>query len=454
MTCSSVLGFVDDYAATVRHLSALLRPGGLFVQWDWERDDNDADPHGLAQAEIEIALTAASLDDVDVKVGFELAIEGATMRPLMGIGRKPHPRRSESGRPRWSAASPAAVMDTDVMNTSVSNTAVSNTQVLIASVPDGPLATNNFAVVDGARPEPGNGEVLVETAAITIGAGQRAGLQGSASYAGAAQADTVMTGTGIGTVTESRDSSIEAGATVIGPTGWQHWSAVAAKHLTVVPPGIDPAVQLGALGTNGLTAYFGLLDVGQPQVGETVVVSAAAGSVGHIVGQIAKIKGARVVGVAGSNEKCASLVDDFGFDVAVNYKSDDFRAEFKAATPDRIDVYYDNTGGDILGSALFRMNTFGRIVCCGAVSHYDTASPSPGPRGVPGLLVNNRVRMQGFLIFDYADRYPEARAELSTWIASGQLRPSTTEYDGLAAAPQAFVDLLAGATAGTTIVRV
>jgi NADPH-dependent curcumin reductase CurA len=329
-----------------------------------------------------------------------------------------------------------------------------NRQIIIAEVPKGPLVAANFGQRHTPMPEPSAGQVAVKTIAITIGAGQRAGLQGSASYAGAAQAEAVMGGTGVGMVTSSNDAGFVVGDRVMGPIGWQEHAALDAKHLTKVDAGVDPATQLGALGTNGLTAYFGLLDIGNPQPGETVVVSAAAGSVGHIVGQIAKIKGARVVGIAGTDAKCASLVADLGFDVAVNYKSPEFRDEFKAATPDRIDVYFDNTGGDILGSALFRMNTHGRIVCCGVVSQYDTATPGPGPRGIPGLLVNNRVRMEGFLVFDYADRYVDARAEIGQWLAAGRLKANTTIYDGLDAAPQAFVDLLAGRTVGTTVVNV
>ena len=228
----------------------------------------------------------------------------------------------------------------------------------------------------------------------------------------------------------------------------------APASLSPVDRGADPAHLLGPLGTNGLTAYFGLFDVGQVAEGETVVVSAAAGSVGHMVGQMAKAVGAKVIGVAGSDEKCALLTGELGFDAAVNRKSEDFRAAFKSATPDRIDVYFDNTGGPILESALFRMATHGRIVCCGAASQYDTSSPQGGPRGIPGLLVNNRVRMQGFLVFDYEDRYEQARERIAGWIASGRLQPRVSTYDGLESAPQAFVDLLAGGTIGTTVVNV
>ncbi len=328
-----------------------------------------------------------------------------------------------------------------------------NRQVIIATLPDGPLDPANFELRAGAVPECDEGEVLVRTTAFTIGAGQRAGLQGSASYAGAPVSGVVMGGTGVGVVEQSNTPEFRAGDTVVGQTGWQEFAALKARGLRKVEPGLDPALHLGLLGTNGLTAYFGLYDIGQPEAGQTVVVSAAAGSVGHIVGQLAKRQGCRVVGVAGSDEKCRLLREELGFDAAVNYKAADFREQFRSATPDRIDVYFDNTGGEILESALFRMNTHGRIVCCGAVSAYDGAKPAAGPRGVPGLLVNNQVRMEGFLVFNFADQYEFARKTMAEWAARGEIKPRTTEYRGLAEAPQAFVDLLAGRTVGTTVVR-
>jgi len=329
-----------------------------------------------------------------------------------------------------------------------------NRWIAIASLPSGPLQASDFELRRAPMPEPADGEVLCRTLAITIGAGQRAGLQGSASYAGAARAGVVMSGTGVARVESSRSVDFSPGDCVVGALGWQDYAAVAGRHLRKVDASVDPADHLGVFGTNGLTAYFGLLDVGAPKPNETVVVSAAAGSVGHLVGQIAKLKGCRVVGVAGSDAKCALLVDELGFDAAVDYRSDAFRGAFKNATPDRIDVYFDNTGGDVLGSALFRMNAHGRIVCCGVVSQYDTATPAPGPRGIPGLLVNNRVRMQGFLVFDYADRFDDAREQLGAWTRTGRLRPRSSEFAGLERAPEAFVELLRGATVGTTIVRV
>ena len=329
-----------------------------------------------------------------------------------------------------------------------------NRRILIASLPADALKPTDFEMHTASVPVPGPGQVLVRTKAITIGAGQRAGLQGSASYTGAPEVGRVMGGTGIGTVEASNHAGIPAGAVVSADTGWQDYSVHDADRVAVVDASLDAAHHLGLLGTNGLTAYFGLVDIGRPQPGETVVVSAAAGSVGHIVGQIATILGARTVGVVGSDEKAQMLIDRFGFEAAVNRRAEDYRSQFKAATPNRIDVYFDNTGGAILESALFRMNLHGRIVCCGAASQYDTTHPGPGPRGVPGLLVNNRVRMEGFLVFDFASRYDEARRQLRAWMDEGRLEPECTEYQGLEQAPQAFVDLLGGVTVGTTIVRV
>jgi NADPH-dependent curcumin reductase CurA len=262
-----------------------------------------------------------------------------------------------------------------------------------------------------------------------------------------------MNSTGVGEVIESRAPDFAPGDRVIGPTGWQAYSALPAADLTRLDPAHDPVDYLGPLGVNGLTAYFGLLRIGQPAEGETVMVSAAAGSVGHLVGQIAKIRGTRVVGVCGSEEKGAVLTDRLGFDAAVNYRDPNYRQTLKEATPDGVDVYFDNTGGAILGSALFRMNVGGRIACCGVVSQYDTDSPEPGPKGVPGLLVNKRITMRGFLVFDFQAEYATARTEIAGWLADGSLVALTDEVHGLAAAPDAFVDLLAGGNLGTRIVR-
>lgn len=333
-------------------------------------------------------------------------------------------------------------------------TMTENRRVMIDTLPQGQLMESNYRMETGPIPEPGEDEVLCQTLVLTIAAGTRAGLQGSASYAGAPKTNIVMNGAGVGRVIKSNVSSLSEGDLVICPSGWQDYSVHKETSLTRVKDDIDPAHYLGALGTNGMAAYFGLLSVGKPESGETVLVSAAAGSVGHLVGQFAKIKQCLTVGITSTAEKCQLLENKLGYDKSVSYRSEDFRAELKQACPDGVDIYFDNTGGDILGSALFRMNNHGRIVCCGVVSQYDTASPAGGPRGIPGLLVNKRIRMEGFLVFDYADQYDSAREEIKSWIKSGSLVPLNDEFKGLDQAPAAFVDLLAGGNVGTRIIRV
>lgn len=329
-----------------------------------------------------------------------------------------------------------------------------NRQIVIVSLPTDKLEANHFEMRTVPAPEPDDREVLCRTLALTVGAGQRAGLQGSASYAAAPKSGIVMGGTAVARVEASNADGLGVGTLVTCPSGWQDYAVHKAGSVNVVAGGGDPAHHLGVYGTNGLTAYFGLFDLGEPKAGQTVVVSAAAGSVGHIVGQMAKITGCRVVGVAGSDPKCHLLTDDLGFDTAVNYKSPDFRQEFRDACSDGIDIYFDNTGGEVLGSALRRMKVGGRIVCCGVVSQYDTSKPEPGPFGVPGLLINFRVRMEGFLVFDYAKRYGEARSRMREWVEAGKLVAKQDVFEGLERAPEAFVDLLAGGNVGTRIVRV
>lgn len=331
-----------------------------------------------------------------------------------------------------------------------------NRKILIRSLPKGALAESDYELVTEDAPEIEDGEVLCRTLAISIDAGTRAGLQGSASYAGAPVTGVVMRGAAIARVEASRADGVAVGAIVGCPAGWQDYSAHKATAVEVFDDAddIDPAHYLGLLGGTGMTAYFGLLEITDPQPGETVMVSAAAGAVGHLVGQIARIKGCRVVGVAGSDEKCARLVDELRFDAAVNYKNAGYREALKEATPDGVDVYFDNTGGMVLGSALFRMNPRGRISCCGVVSQYDTSNPEPGPKGIPGLLVNKSLRMEGFLVFNYTDRYPQARADMKQWMASGELTPWVDEVKGLENAPHAFVDLLSGGNVGKRIIRV
>ena len=247
---------------------------------------------------------------------------------------------------------------------------------------------------------------------------------------------------------------MHAGDIVFGDTGWQDYAAVPAKHLTKMPK-VEPMTHLlSVYGIAGLTAYFGLLDVGKPKAGETVVVSAAAGSVGSIVGQIAKIKGCRVVGIAGGKDKCHWLTSELGFDAAVDYKDGAVFKALQAAAPKGIDVYFDNVGGDILEACLAQMNNRGRIACCGAISQYDGAPSAHGPRGVPGLIVVKRLIMQGFIVMDYMDQRDEALRDLQSWVASGKLKVQEDVIDGLENTPKALIGLLAGENRGKRMIKV
>lgn len=330
--------------------------------------------------------------------------------------------------------------------------ATTNRQVLLVAAPRGKLGLEHFRLAEGAVPEPKDGEVLLKVLYVSLDAANRAWMQG-ATYRTAVEAGTVMAGGALAEVVASRAAGFAPGDLVFADTGWQDYAALPAKALTKLPR-VEPLTHLISLYTTpGLTAYFGLLNVGRPVAGETVVVSAAAGSVGSLVGQIAKIKGCRVVGIAGGAEKCAWIVDELGFDAAVDYKAGDFHKKLKEATPAGIDVYFDNVGGDVLEAVLFRMNLKGRIACCGAVSQYDTASPK-GVRGVPGLIVVKRLRMEGFIVMDFPDEVDAALAQLRTWVAEGKLKVQEDVIDGIENLPRALIGLLAGENRGKRMVKV
>ena len=328
-----------------------------------------------------------------------------------------------------------------------------NRQVLLVEKPAGKLGLEHFKLVEGAMPEPKDGEALLRVHYISLDAANRAWMHG-ATYRAAVETNTVMAGGGIAEVIASNSPSLKPGDIVFGDTGWQDYAAVPAKHLTKMPR-LEPMTHLLSIyGIAGLTAYFGLLDIGKPKAGETVVVSAAAGSVGSIVGQIAKIKGCRVVGIAGGKDKCDWLTSELGFDAAVDYKDGAIFKALRAAAPDGIDVYFDNVGGDILEACLAQMNLRGRIACCGAISQYDGAPSASGPRGVPGLIVVKRLTMQGFIVMDYMAKRDEALAELQAWVASGQIKVREDVIDGLENTPQALIGLLAGDNRGKRMIRV
>jgi len=328
-----------------------------------------------------------------------------------------------------------------------------NRQILLASLPEGPLRTDHFRLQTAPMPQATDGQVLVRALYLSLDAANRAWMQG-ATYRAAVGAGDVMPGGVLAEVVESRAEGYSPGDLVMTETGWQDYAAVPAAGLRKLPR-VEPLTHLlGVYGIAGLTAYFGLLDVGRPQAGETVVVSAAAGSVGSLVGQIAKLKGATVIGIAGGQAKCELLTREFGFDAAIDYKAGSLAKALRAAAPGGIDLYFDNVGGDVFEACLFNMAQHGRIVCCGAVSQYDGKPPAHGPRGVPGLIVTRRLRVEGFILYDHMQRADEALADLRQWVAQGRLKAPEDIVEGLENAPAGLVGLLAGENIGKRMVKV
>ena len=327
-----------------------------------------------------------------------------------------------------------------------------NRQILLVEKPVGKLGHEHFRMSDAAIPEPKDGEALVRVHYISLDAANRAWMHG-ATYRAAVEANSVMAGGSIAEVVASKADGLKAGDIVFGDTGWQDYAAIPAKHLTRMPK-LEPMTHLlSVFGIAGLTAYFGLLDVAKPKPGETVAVSAAAGSVGSIVGQIARIKGCRVVGIAGGKDKCDWLTSELGFDAAVDYKGGAVFKALRAAVPKGIDVYFDNVGGDILEACLPLMNNRGRISCCGAISQYDGAPQATGPRGVPGLIVVKPLIMQGFIVMDFMDQRDKALSDLQSWVSSGKLKVQEDIINGLENTPKALIGLLAGENRGKRMIK-
>jgi hypothetical protein len=274
------------------------------------------------------------------------------------------------------------------------------------------------------------------------------------TYRSALNSGEVMAGGALAEVVQSNDPSLAPGDIVSAETGWQEYAALPARRLQKLPK-LEPLTHLMSVyGVTGLTAYLGLLRVGDPKPGETVVVSAAAGAVGSIAAQVAKLKGARTIGIAGGPEKCAWLTGELGLDAALDYKAGEVRRALRGLCPDGIDVYFDNVGGDVFEAALFNMANHGRIVCCGAVSQYDRAPPPHGPRGVPGLIVTKRLKVEGFVVMDFYDGREAALAQLREWVEAGQLKVHEDVIDGFENLPAALIGLLAGENRGRRMVRV
>lgn len=331
-----------------------------------------------------------------------------------------------------------------------------NRRFLLAERPTGPVDENTYDLVREPVPEIGDGEALVRVNWISVDPTNRTWIGEVPTYLPPVAIGEVMRSLGLGEVVASNNENFPVGALVNGLTGWQDYTVVSDENpLMLVPDGVDaePAQLLGMLGMTGCTAYFGMLEIGEPKEGETVVVSAAAGAVGTVAGQLAKMKGARVVGIAGGPEKCAWLTDELGFDAAVDYKADDWRRQLAEATPDGIDVDFENVGGEIMEAVFARLNLRARVALCGLISGYNEEGPPTGPRSFGNLLVN-RVRLQGFIILDYYPRFGEAIRDLSTWVAEGKIRSEQTVVEGFEELPNALNMLFAGENTGKLVVHI
>ena len=328
---------------------------------------------------------------------------------------------------------------------------MTNRQITLAKRPEGDVSADCFAPVDAPMPEPGPDQVLVKVDWLSIDPTIRMWMAMD-TYLPAIEIGAPIRSAGMGTVIESNNDDIPVGTILFGTPGWQQYALMGPKD-QVVPEGVDPTAALSVFGITGLTAYFGLMEIGQPKEGETVVVSGAAGATGSVAGQIAKLNGCRVVGIAGSDEKGRWLTDELGFDAAINYRTENVAKALKDACPNGIDVFFDNVGGEILEAALANLALRGRVVMCGAISQYNDAVPPPGPRNL-SVLISKRGRMEGFIILDFLPRAGEAIAQLATWVMSGQLKYKVDVMEGLDNAPEALRKLFSGANEGKMLVKV
>jgi NADPH-dependent curcumin reductase CurA len=327
-----------------------------------------------------------------------------------------------------------------------------NHQFKLVRRPVGTVKRSDFEYISAPVAAPGDGEVLVKILYISLDPAMRGWMKEGKSYVPPVGLGEVMRAGAVGRVVESRDPNIAVGDHVVGMLGVQEYAVAKGKTLTRVDPGRAALpVYLGTLGMPGMTAYFGLLEVGRPKPGDTVVVSGAAGAVGQVVGQIAKIKGCRVVGIAGGPEKCAYL-RSLGFDAAIDYKSEDVKTALREHCPKGVDVYFDNVGGEILDAVLTQLAMHARIVICGAISQYNEATMK-GPSNYMSLLVN-RASMTGMVVFDYASRYKEAALEMAGWMASGQLKSREDVVEGLETFPDTLLMLFKGENTGKLVLKV
>ncbi len=330
-----------------------------------------------------------------------------------------------------------------------------NHQVRLAARPVGMCKPSDWEHTEEPVAEPDDGEVLVKVHYLSLDPAMRGWMNEGRSYVAPVQIGEVMRAGGAGEVIESRHPNFAAGDHVTGITGVQEYAVLGGDGLIKVDDELAPLpVHLGALGMPGMTAYFGLLEIGRPVQGDTVVVSGAAGAVGGVVGQIAKLKGCRAVGIAGGEEKCRHVVEDLGFDAAIDYKADDVGRALRRHCPDGIDVYFDNVGGEILDAALGNLGRHARVVICGAISQYNATEGMRGPANYMSLLVN-RASMTGFLVFDFAERYGEAASEMAGWLREGKLKTfEDVAGGGVRSFPDTLLRLFRGENTGKLVLEV
>jgi NADPH-dependent curcumin reductase CurA len=328
-----------------------------------------------------------------------------------------------------------------------------NRQWPLARRPYGAIQDSDFDFVETDVPMHGEGEVLVRTLMLSCDPAQRMWLA-TDTYVPAVKIGAVVCSGGVGRVEASNAPGFEVGEIVFGATGWQDYVAMNPKgQLNKLPQGVPLELAMSALGMNGITAYFGLLDVGRPIAGETVVVSGAAGATGSVVGQIAKIKGCHVIGIAGGAEKCHWLTAEAGFDAAIDYKSEDVQARLKELCPKGIDIFFDNVGGGILDAALARLAMRGRVVFCGGIANYNATESPPGPKNYLNLVVQ-RGRMEGFIVLDYMSRAAETIGALAGWVQAGKIKNKVDVQHGLENAPATLRRLFEGRNDGKQLLRV
>jgi NADPH-dependent curcumin reductase len=334
---------------------------------------------------------------------------------------------------------------------------VKNRRIVLASRPKGEPSADNFRLEETDVPQPQEGEVLLKTLYLSLDPYMRGRMSAAKSYAAPVEVGAVMEGGTVAEVVDSKNPKFKEGDVVLSYSGWQQYSIGSQGLRKLERSELPPSTALGVLGMPGLTAYTGLLTIGQPKDGETVCVAAATGPVGSMVGQIAKIKNCRTVGIAGGKDKCRALIEEFGFDVAVDHRASDFAEKLAAACPTGIDVYFENVGGEVWNAVLPLLNDFARIPVCGLIAHYNMTELPGGPDRTPDLMMRilrQRLTLRGFIVTDFADQALAFYRDVVEWIKQGRIKYREDIVEGIESAPEAFIGLLHGKNFGKLIVRV